>query len=112
MSQPKKYSACMDACNACVVACNYCAASCLREQDVKMMAKCIALDMECSQICALAVASMARGSEHARAVCALCADICQSCGDECAKHDMAHCRECAKACLACAKACRDMAAMA
>lgn len=111
MSQPKKYSACIDACNACVVACNYCASSCLQEQDVKMMARCIALDMDCSQMCALAVAAMARGSEHAGDICGLCSDICQSCGDECAKHDMAHCRECAKACLACAKACREMATM-
>ncbi len=28
----------------------------------------------------------------------LCADICQSCGDECTRHDMAHCQQCAKAC--------------
>ena len=105
------FKACIEACNACVVACNHCAASCLQEQDVKMMARCIALDMDCAQICALAAAAMARGSEHAKAICALCADICQSCGDECAKHGsrgMAHCQECAKACLECAKQCRQM----
>ena len=108
----QKFKACIEACNACAAACNHCAVSCLREPDVKMMARCIALDMDCSQICALASAARARGSEHARAICGLCADICQSCGDECANHDMPHCRECAKACLACAKACREMAAMA
>jgi hypothetical protein len=106
------FNECIEACNACVVACNHCAASCLQEQDVKMMARCIALDMDCAQICALASAAMARGSEHARAICALCADICQSCGDECAKHNMAHCQQCAKACLQCAKECRQMSAMA
>ena len=108
------FNACIEACNACVVACNHCAASCLQEQDVKMMARCIALDMDCAQICALAAAAMARGSEHAKAICALCADICQSCGDECAKHGnhgMVHCQECAKACLQCAKECRQMSAM-
>ena len=102
------FNACIEACNACVVVCNHCAASCLQENDVKMMAPCIALDMDCAQMCALAAAAMARGSQHAKAICALCTDICQSCGDECAKHAMAHCQECAKTCLQCAKECRQM----
>ncbi|RYF27328.1 MAG: four-helix bundle copper-binding protein, partial [Comamonadaceae bacterium] len=84
----------------------------LQEQDVKMMARCIALDMDCAAICQLAAAAMARGSEHVKAICSLCADICQSCGDECAKHDMEHCQQCAKACHQCAQECRTMAAMA
>ena len=108
----QKFNAFIEACNACAVACNHCAASCLHEQDVKMMVRCIALDMDCAQICALAAAAMARGSEHANAICALCADICQTCGDECSRHEMAHCQQCAKACFDCAKECRQMAAMA
>ncbi len=106
-----KFSACIDACNACAVACNHCAASCLQESDVKMMVKCIASDMDCAQICALAAAAMARGSEHAKAICALCADICQACGDECSKHNMDHCQKCANACLKCAEECRKMSTM-
>ena len=108
----QKFNACIEACNSCAVACNHCAASCLHEQDVKTMARCIVLDMDCAQICALAAAAMARGSEHATALCALCADICKSCGDECGKHKMQHCQECAKACLRCADECRKMAAVA
>lgn len=108
----QKYQTCIDACNACATACNHCVASCLQEPDVKMMARCVALDMDCADICALAAAMMARGSEHAQAICSLCADICQACGDECAKHDMAHCQDRAKACHQCAEACRTMAAMA
>lgn len=108
----QKYDACIEACNACALACNYCASSCLQEQDVKMMAKCIALDIDCAQVCALAAATMARGSEHAKAICALCADICQSCSDECAQHHMEHCQECAKACQQCAQECRKLAAIA
>ena len=84
----QKFKACIDACNTCVVACNHCAAACLREPNVQMMARCIALDMDCSQICALAVAAMARGSDHAKTICGVFADICQACGDECAKHDV------------------------
>lgn len=108
---PQKFNACIEACNACAVACNHCAASCLQETDVKMMAHCIALDMDCAQICALAAAAMSRGSEHSKAICTLCADMCQSCGDECAKHPMAHCQQCAKACLKCAEECRKMVAL-
>ena len=108
----QKFNACIEACKSCAVACNYCAASCLHEQDVKTMVRCIALDMDCAQICALAAAAMARGSEHVPALCALCAEICKSCGDECGKHKMQHCQECAKACLRCADECRKMAAVA
>ena len=108
----EKFKACIDACNACITACNHCAVACLQEPDVKMMAKCIALDMDCAQVCAVAVAAMARGSVHAQAICALCAEVCQSCGDECIKHDMDYCQACAKACYDCAKACRQMATAA
>jgi len=81
----------------------------LQEADVKMMARCIALNMDCAGICQLAAAAMARGSDHAQHICAECADICQACGDECAKHDMEHCQACAKACHECARQCRKMA---
>lgn len=108
----QKFNACIEACNACAVACNHCAASCLQEKDVKAMARCIALDVDCAEICQLAAAVMSRGSEHAKAICATCADVCQSCGDECAKHEMAHCQQCAKACRGCAQECRNMVAMA
>ena len=50
------------------------------------MARCIALDIDCAQVCALAAAAMARGSEHAKAICMLCANICEVCGAECAHH--------------------------
>lgn len=111
MSYLKKYNACIDACNTCAIACNYCAGSCLQEKDVQMMARCIALDIDCAQMCTLAVAAMARGSEHAQAICNLCADLCQSCAQECDKHDMKHCKECSKACVQCVKECRQMATM-
>ena len=108
----QQYASCIEACNACADACDFCASSCLQEQDVKMMARCIATDMDCAQICRLAASYMARGSEFAKAVCQQCADICQACGDECAKHQMSHCQECAAACKRCAEECRRMATAA
>lgn len=106
----QQFRDCIDACNECAVACQHCAAACLQEPDVKSMARCIALDIECADICRLAASSMARDDEHAPAICAVCAEICEACGDECAKHPMDHCRECAQVCKRCAAECRRMAA--
>ena len=103
------FQECIDACNACADTCDYCSTACLAEDDVKMMARCIALDIDCAQICRLAAAYMARGSQFAAALCGQCAQICQACGDECAKHEADHCQQCAQACRRCADACRAMA---
>jgi uncharacterized protein DUF326 len=109
----QQFQSCIDACNQCAQACGHCAASCLEEKDVQTMTRCIQLDIDCAEICRLAVGYMARGSELARVVCEVCAEVCEVCAEECAKHDkMQHCRECAQACRRCAEECRRMAASA
>lgn len=75
------------------------------------MARCIRLDIDCSAICRLAAGYMARDSTFARQICGICADICEACGAECARHSMAHCQECAEACSRCAEECRNMQGM-
>lgn len=102
--------ACLAACRACADACNRCAAACLAEDQVQMMARCIALDMDCAEVCALAAALIARNSPHAGAACAFCATVCEACGKECGQHEADHCQACAEACRACAADCRMMAA--
>lgn len=104
------YRACIEACNACAVACDHCAAACLAEDNPKMMVRCIGLDMDCADICRLSAAFLARGSARAKQVCSLCADICEQCGEECARHQVDHCQQCAVACRRCADECRRMAA--
>lgn len=105
----QQFESCIDACNTCADACDHCAVSCLQEQDPKPMARCVALDMDCAQICRLAASYMARGSEFAIALCQACAEVCDACGDECQKHQMQHCQDCAQACRRCADECRRMA---
>lgn len=105
-----EFASCIKACDECAAACDHCATACLHEPDPKPMARCIALDMDCAGICRLASGYMARGSEFAKAMCALCAEVCEACGAECAKHQHAHCQECAAACRRCAEECRRMAA--
>lgn len=106
------FQSCIDACNACADACDFCAAACLKEEDVKAMARCIAFDMDCAQICRVAASYMARGSHQAQAICRVCAEICKACADECGQHQMDHCQKCAEACRACAAACERTAANA
>jgi hypothetical protein len=106
----QQFQSCIDACNDCAVACDHCAASCLKEKDVQAMARCIALDIDCAEICRLAAAYMSRGSELSGAICEICAEVCEACGKECAKHKMEHCQKCAEACRRCAEECRRMAA--
>lgn len=104
--------ACIDACNACATACDHCTSACLQEDDVKSLARCIELDLDCAEICRTAVAFMSRGSQFASAICAACADVCDACAEECERHDMDHCRECAAACRRCADECRRMSTQA
>ena len=110
MAEPDDNTAdCIDACNECADACDRCAAACLGEEDVKSMARCIGLDIDCAAICRLAAGFMGRGSAHAPQLCRACADVCRDCGNECMKHDADHCRLCAEACRQCAQACEAMA---
>lgn len=103
------YQACIEACNSCADTCDRCATACLQEKDVQMMTRCIALDVDCASICRLAAGYMSRDSDFAKALCRQCADVCQACGDECARHQHDHCQQCAQACHRCADECRRMA---
>lgn len=100
---------CIEACNDCAIACNHCASACLAEFDVKMLARCIALDIDCAETCRAATGLMSRGSELSAELCEFCARVCDACAEECEKHDMDHCRDCAQACRRCAEECRRMA---
>ncbi len=104
------HPSCIQACEACANACDHCAVACLHEQDVKMMARCVALNMDCAAICRLVVGCMARGSELSVLLCRACAQVCEACGEECARHLHDHCEQCAEACRRCAEQCRQMAA--
>ncbi len=109
--RPDHFKPCIEACSACADACDYCAASCLHEEDVEKMSRCIALDMDCAEICRAAAGYMSRGSEFSNALSRLCAEICEACAAECAKHPMDHCQACAEACRRTVEACRGLHAV-
>lgn len=100
---------CLRAVNQCAAACLQCVVGCLDEIEVRAMTRCITLNLECADLCRLAATSIARNSEHLRAILLLCATACDSCFNECSKHDMTHCQHGAKACKHGAEACRALA---
>ncbi|EKS72715.1 hypothetical protein BURK_004662 [Burkholderia sp. SJ98] len=104
-----QYQLCIDACYACATACDNCATACLSEGNASEMANCIRQDMDCADVCRLAAAVIARGSQHVKDICSVCASICEACSAECDKHQHDHCKQCAEACRACAEECRAMA---
>jgi hypothetical protein len=108
--QQQRYHACLEACVACWVACEMCSDACLDEPDVGEMVRCIRLDRKCAEACQAAVRAMVRGSEAAPQVCRLCAELCDLCAAECARHHHEHCRICAETCRRCAQECRRMVA--
>jgi len=81
----------------------------LMEQEVKMMVRCIQLDIDCAQVCALTSSYLSRNSESAYPIADQCAVVCDACAEECEKHpDMPHCVECARVCRRCAQECRKL----
>ena len=103
------FTSCIEACSDCATACDHCAISCLSEPNPKAMAHCIALDIDCAEMCRLAAGYMSRGSEQAALICGTCAEVCEACATECDKHDAEHCKSCARECRRCAEECRNIA---
>jgi hypothetical protein len=91
--------------NACAIVCNMCYNGCLNEKEVSIMARCIELNRECADICQLSASMFARDSENIDAFLKLCAKICETCAEECEKHDKEYCRKCARVCRKCQEMC-------
>ncbi len=108
----QNFQSSIDACCACAIECSYCISECLLEQEIKMLARCIRLNHDCTAICFIAMGSIAGGSEFAKKICQLCAEICTACAIECEKHaHMEHCAKCAEACRKCAAECESLVKM-
>ncbi|MDF2473450.1 MAG: ferredoxin [Lachnospiraceae bacterium] len=67
--------------------------------------------LECIDICMLTAKYTARDAIYARHAAALCADICDACGNECANFPDQLSQHCAIICINCARHCRYFAAI-
>ena len=113
LTQTKHYQECIAACFACAQTCETCSDDMIgmdHHGDQKLMAQCIRLCRECTDICVLAGRWMSQGSAMSDRLCGLCADICDSCAEVCEQHAPHHalCGPCATECRRCAELCRKM----
>ncbi len=60
---------------------------------------------DCADICGLTAVYVARGSMFSKYAAALCACICETCGQECARFPDQMSQNCAMVCLHCAREC-------
>ena len=92
----------------CSLFCTSCADACLAED--MDMAQCIRNCLDCADICAatarLAVRRTAQNIEVLRSQLETCIKACETCAEECERHDNPHCAMCAKMCRECADDCR------
>jgi hypothetical protein len=103
---------CIDACYRCAAECENCATECLKENDIKLLSRCISLDHECALICNATAQLISMNGENANLLCGVCADICLACSLECERNEeLEHCRQCAEECRKCYEACKSMIAM-
>lgn len=91
----------------CALACDSCNAGCLAEEHVAMMARCIELTRDCSDLCFQGSRLVMRDSAFAHQFLKLCEEACRLCAEECRKHDHEHCVICAEACESCADSCHE-----
>jgi len=66
------------------------------------------LMLACAETCQSAANMMLLGSQHHKAMCRVCADVCEACAQSC--EQLADMRDCVDACRRCAESCRRMAA--
>lgn len=99
----------------CAGTCTVCADACLSEQMVAELVRCIRLNQDCADVCAMTACVLLRsGAEPQgtvlRRLLETCAEICRACGEECARHAQMHehCRICAQSCRDCEETCRQM----
>jgi hypothetical protein len=99
----------INACIASVVSNKHCASTSLQQDDTSMLAACIKLNYECEAICLLAMHALVSNSAFTKAICSLCATICNACALECEEHvQMDHCIACAQQCRQCALQCSQL----
>lgn len=104
-------AAAIDACLDCVQTCASCADADLGEEDVDELRTCIALCVNCGDVCDVTARVLSRPVQWDSIVVLrllqACVRICTSCAEECARHahHHRHCAICEGACRVCIEAC-------
>jgi hypothetical protein len=107
-------AAAIDACLSCAQSCTSCADADLVEDDVAQLRACIALCIDCADVCELVARILSRPAQSDHVVVHrllhACVRECSLCADECERHaeHHRHCAICAQACRVCEAACRTL----
>lgn len=92
----------------CSLFCTSCADACSAE--AMDMAQCVRTCMDCADVCAatsrLAVRRTGQDIGVLRTMLEACIKACETCAEECGRHDNPHCQLCATMCRECAEDCR------
>ena len=103
-------AAAIDACLSCLQACVSCADADLVEQDVDELSTCIALCLNCAEVCDVTARFLSRPAHRelftVHRLLQACVRSCADSAAECAKHahHHQHCAICEKVCRECVRA--------
>ena len=110
----EEVAAAIDACADCEQSCSSCADLSLAEDDVATLSTCVALCVECADICGTTSRTLSRPVRADRLVVhrilQACVRSCELSAEECARHAAhhRHCAICEQVCRACEKACSEL----
>jgi hypothetical protein len=105
----KKMQQCIEDCWNCHSICLQTVTYCLQKGGVYAELTRIRLLLDCAEICQMSANFLLRASELYPRTCAICADVCQQCAQDCEKiSDDALLKACAEICYLCAKSCRQI----
>lgn len=103
---------CIEECTRCHAICLQTVGHCLELGGKHADPAHIRLPLDCAEICQTSANFMLRGSDLHQRTCAVCAEVCRACADDCerlAGSDKMM-QECAEQCRRCAESCERMAA--
>lgn len=96
---------CLDCHSICLNTVTYC----LQQGGMHSELPHIRLMLDCAEICQTSANFMLRGSEMHVRTCAICAEICLKCAEDCEQMgDDEQMKACAQMCRTCAETCRQM----
>jgi len=101
---------CAQLCQDCHAMCTETIRHCLKIGGRHAAAEHIGLLMDCAQLCETTAQYLLRGSSLHERICALCADVCRQCAENCVQltGDDQIVKQCAELCRRCAGSCERM----
>lgn len=109
--ESKELRQCIDICMECADSCDRTATHCLSMGGEHASQEHQTLLHDCADICLTAARFMSRGSHQHPRTCAVCAEICRLCADDCERlaNGDRMMQQCAEFCRRCAESCEKMA---